>query len=193
MSCAKPFDVAVLADYWAAALPQSEEEVIEEHLFTCNECGEHLRQVIALAEGIRNLARSGSLTMVVSDAFLKQVADQGLRIREYSPPRGGRVECTVAADDDFLIGHLSADLTRAKRVDLCLCDERGTEQIRLADIPFASEAGGVSFQQSITYAKGAGSQTMIARLVSVGDEGAEQTIGEYMFNHTRTLPGPGKW
>ena len=193
MSCANPVDAAVLADYWAAALPQVDEEAVEGHLFVCDECGERLRQVIALAEGIRNLARSGSLTMVVSDAFLRRVAEQGLRVREYSPSWGGRVECTVAAEDDFLIGHLSADLRGARQVDLCLCDGTGAEQVRLADIPFAPESGGVSFEQSITYAKGASSQTMIARLVSIGDGGTEQVLGEYTFNHTRTLPGPGSW
>jgi hypothetical protein len=32
---------------------------------------------------------------------------------------------------------------------------------------------------------------MIARLVAVDEEGSEGLLGEYTFNHTRTLPGPG--
>ena len=39
--------------------------------------------------GIRNLARQGSLRMVVSDMFLKRAAEEGLRVREYAPPAGG--------------------------------------------------------------------------------------------------------
>lgn len=193
MNCVKPLGAAILADYWLAALPKTEEEAVEEHLFTCDECGARLREVIALADAIRSLARQGSLLMVVSDAFLKCVAEEGLRVREYAPPKGGSVACTVTAEDDFLIGRLTADLSGAKRVDLCLCDERGTERLRLADIPFNTEAGGVAFQQPITYAKAAPSETMIARLVTFDDAGGERLVGEYTFNHTRTLPGPGAW
>lgn len=193
MSCAKPIDDAILADYWLAALAESEEEDLEEHLFACDECGARLREVISLANAIRDLARDGSLLMIVSEAFLKRVTEEGLRVREYAPPAGGSVACTVTAEDDFLIGRLTADLSAAKRVDLCICDKRGTEQVRLADIPFNSAAGSVTFQQSITYAKAAPSETMIARLVTFDDSGGDRLLGEYTFNHTRTLPGPGAW
>lgn len=191
MNCVKPVDAAILADYWLAALPQREEQAVEEHLFACDECGARLREVIALAQGIRDLGSVGSILMVVSDAFLKRVAEEGMRVREYAPPSGGSVACTVTAEDDFLIGRLNADLSAAKRVDLCICDERGTERVRLADIPFNSASGSVAFQQSITYAKAAASETMVARLVTFDDSGSERLLGEYTFHHTRTLPGPG--
>ena len=122
---------------------EAEEEAVEEHLLECDRCGARLREVIALAEGLRKLAREGSLRMVVSDAFLKRAAEEGLRVREYAPPPGGGVECTVTAEDDILIGRLAADLSGAKRVDLCICDERGVEQFRLADIPVHSGASSV--------------------------------------------------
>lgn len=191
--CAEPIDAAVLADYWLGILPGGEEEGVEEHLLSCDFCGARLRELIVVAEGVRNLARQGSLLMVVSDVLLKRVSEQGLRIREYAPPPGGSIACTVTAEDDFLVGRLIADLSQAKRVDLCVCDERGTERLRLANIPFKSAAGSVAFQQSITYAKAAPSETMIARLVTLDDAGGEHLLGEYTFNHTRTLPGPGAW
>ena len=193
MSCANPIDAAVLADYWLGALAKSDEEAVEEHLFGCDACGDRLRETIALAEGISRVAREGSLVTVVSDAFVEHVRARGLRVREYAPPRSGSVECTVGAEDDFLIGHLAADLSGASRIDLCFCDREGVEQMRLADIPFIAGSGGVKFQQSITYAKAAPSETMIARLVGYDEAGGERLIGEYTFNHTRTLPGPGEW
>ena len=88
---------------------------------------------------------------------------------------------------------LAANLDAAKRLDLCICDDRGIEQIRLTDIPFNSAAGSVAFQQPITYAKAAPSETLIARLVALDDSGRERLLGEYTFNHPRTLPGPGAW
>jgi len=193
MSCLNPIDTAVLADYWLAALPQLEEEAAEEHLFTCDECGSRLREVISLAEGVRKLAREGSLRVVVSDAFLKRAAEEGLRVREYTPPAGGGVQCTVTAEDDILVARLAANLTGAKRVDLCLCDERGVEQQRLPDIPVHSGASSVIYQESITFAKAMPTRTMIARLVTFDEAGVERLLGEYTFNHTRSLPGPGVW
>jgi len=191
MNCSDPIDAAVLADYWLAALAQAEEEAAEEHLFACDECGARLREVIALAEGVRQLAREGSMRMVVSDAFLQRVREEGLRIREYAPPAGGGVECTVKAEDDLLIARLAANLSGAGRVDLCLCDERGVEQVRMADIPVHTGAGSVVYQESITRAKAMPTSRMIARLVAFDEAGGERLLGEYTFNHTRSMPGPG--
>jgi hypothetical protein len=193
MSCSNPIDAAVLADYWLAALAKPEEEAVEEHLFHCDQCAARLREVIALAEGVRRLAREGSVRMVVSDAFLKRAAEQGLRVREYTPPPGGSVQCTVTAEDDILIGRLAANLRGANRVDLCICDERGVEQLRLQDIPVHPGASSVAFQESITFMKAAPTLKMIARLVTVDQTGGERLLGEYTFNHTRSLPGPGAW
>jgi hypothetical protein len=190
MNCAKPIDAALLAEYWIGALAGEEEEAVEMHLLQCDACGGRLREVIALAEGIREVAREGSLVMVVSDAFLKHAAEQGMKVREYAPPRGGSIECTVSADDDLLIGRLTADLSGARRVDLAFCDAGGVEHHRLLDIPFRSEADGVRFQQSITYAKAAPSESLMARMIAFDEMGAERVLGEFTFNHTRTIPGP---
>ncbi len=190
VNCSNPIDAAVLADYWLAALPSSEEEAVEEHLFGCDQCGARLGEVIALAEGVRSLAREGSLRMVVSDAFLKRAAEEGLRVREYAPPPGGGVQCTVTAEDDILIGRLAANLSGVKRVDLCICDERGVEQFRLVDIPLRPGASSVAYQESITVMRAAPALKLIARLVTFDEAGSERLLGEYTFNHTRSLPGP---
>jgi hypothetical protein len=191
MSCLNPIDTAVLTDYWLAAVSDSEEEALELHLLECDQCGARLRDVIALAEGVRKLAREGSLRMVVSDSFLKRVAEEGLRIREYALPAGGGVQCTVTAEDDFLVARLAANLAGATRVDLCLWDELGVERQRLEDIPVQSGARNVLYQESITLAKAMPDNKMIARLVTVDDAGRERLLAEYTFNHTRSLPGPG--
>jgi hypothetical protein len=191
MNCSNPLDAAVLADYWLGALAKPDEEAVEEHLLDCDRCGTRFREVIALTGGLRTLAREGSLRMVVSDAFLKRAEEEGLRVREYTPPVGGGVECTVTAEDDILVGRLAADLSGAGRLDLCICDERGIEQFRMPDIPFQSGASSVAYQESITFAKAMPTHKMIARLVTFDEAGDERLLGEYTFNHTRSLPGPG--
>jgi hypothetical protein len=180
-------------DYWLAALPSETEGTVEEHLLACDACGDRLREVIALAEGLRTLARSGSLQVVVSDQFVKHAAETGLRVREYAPPRGESIQCTVTADDDLLVARFAVDLMGASHVDLSWCDLRGIEHHRLADIPIRPEAGTVICQQSITWAKASPSATMVARVLGVDETGNERLLGEYTFHHTRTIPGPPGW
>jgi hypothetical protein len=193
IDCANPIEAAVLMDYWLAALPSADEEAVEQHLMTCDGCGDRLREVIALADGLRALARSGSLQVVISDQVVKRAAATGLRVREYAPPRGEGIQCTVASDDDLLVARLAVDLTTASRVDLSWCDPRGIERHRMADIPIRAEAGSVICQQSITWAKTSPTSSMIARLLAVDEKGEERLLGEYTFHHTRTIPGPPGW
>jgi hypothetical protein len=180
-------------DYWLAALASADEEVVEQHLMTCDGCGDRLREVIALAEGLRALARSGSLQVVISDQFVKHAEEMGLRVREYAPRRGEGVQCTVAAEDDLLVARLAVDLSTASRVDLSWCDPSGIERHRMADIPVRSDTGNVICQQSITWAKASPTSSMIARLLAVDEAGEERLLGEYTFHHTRTIPGPPGW
>jgi hypothetical protein len=93
----------------------------------------------------------------------------------------------------LLIGRFAANLRAAKRVDICFYDERGIEQHRLIDIPINNQTSNVAYQESITFAKAAPTTKIMARLVSIDDAGGERLLGEYTFNHTRSLPGPGGW
>jgi len=183
----------MLMDYWLGVLQSTVEEPIEEHLMGCDRCGDRLREVIALAEGLRALARSGALLVVISDHVVTRAEEMGHRIRQYAPPPGGSVQCTVSADDDLLVARLAADLSSADRVDLSWYTDQGVELVRMSDIPIRGDAGAVICQQSITMAKSSPSNTLIARLVSVDSAGAEHLLGEYAFHHTRTIPGPGEW
>ena len=81
----------------------------------------------------------------------------------------------------------------SKRVDLSICDEHGAEQARMRDIPVNPSASDVIIQESITLAKAAPTSIMIMRLLKIDETGGEQLLGEYTFNHTRSLPGPGAW
>jgi hypothetical protein len=193
MNLSHPIDTAVLADYWLGALAGPDEESVEEHLFECEQCRARLRETMALAEGVRRLAREGNLRMVVSDAFLRRAAEDGLRVREYAPPPGGGVQCTATEDDDLIVGRLAANLSGVRRLDLSWCDEHGVERLRLPDIPFRADAASIVLQEPITLMKAAPTATQIARLLAVDDAGTERLLGEFAFHHTRTLPGPGAW
>ena len=190
--CPTPIDVVVLMDYWRAALDAAQEEAVEAHLFACDACGDRLREVIALAEGLRSLARSGALRVIVPDGFVRHAAASGQQVREYAAAPGDSVQCTVAADDDYLVARLGVDLAGAERVDLSV-SLKGVEVQRMRDIPVNAQTGSVIYSESMTFAKTAPSNSMVIRLLSVEAAGGERVLGEYAFHHTRTIPGPPAW
>lgn len=186
-------DATVLMDYWLASLPPADESMVETHLMTCDACGDRLRDTIALADGLRTLARTGELQVIIDDDRLARVRQDGLRVREYAPRPGEGVACTVSEDDDVLVARLAADLTGATRVDLSWCDLGGVEHQRMPDIQVRPGAVDVVCQQSITWAKQSPTVSMVARLLAVEDGGVERVIGEFTFHHERTIPGPPGW
>ena len=193
VECSTPIEPAVLLDYWLALLPAAGEAAVEEHLFECDRCGDQFREMIELAEGLRTLAQSGSLRVVVADDLVQHAVDAGLRVRQYEVAPGQTVLCTVSADDELLFARLAADLSGATRVDLSFCDPHGVERQRMMDIPVRGDAGSVVLHESLTFVKASPSTAMITRLLAVDADGDERLLGEYTFQHTRTIPGPPGW
>ena len=183
MSCANPIDPNVLADYWLAELPEAEERALEEHLFSCEGCTQQLQSIVQLGQSIRTLAKQGNLPLIVTQDFLDRLTRQGYRTREYSVPAGGRVECTVTAQDDFLIGRMGADLRNVERLDLAMCEPSGEERLRLRDIPFRADSGEVILNYPVGPARQSGPDLLIMKLLAVSKE-TERLLGEYTFNHT---------
>ncbi len=179
--CGNPIDPLVLADYWSGTLPDTEQQPVEEHLLMCDSCADALGEISALIDAIRAMAREGTLNVIISQAFLDHAAAQGFRIRQYAPPAGGSVECTVTANDDLLIGRLAADLKSARRLDLRYTDYRGTAHV--SDIPFDSESREVILSVGIDQMRAAGPHVAKLQLISV-DESGDHLLGEYTFNHT---------
>jgi hypothetical protein len=121
--------------------------------------------------------------MIMSDAFLARLKRDGLRTREYSPPSGGGVACTVTAQDDLLVARLAADLSTAARVDLVMYDQTGAEQRRLRDIPVSAARHEVIYNEPIDAARGFPATVLIMKLLAV-DEREERVLGAYTFQHT---------
>ena len=192
-ACASPVDPGVLADYWLGLLAAEEEDAVEDHLFECDSCGDRLRSIIHIAEGLRALARSGTLRVVLAEEFVAHAKETARRVRQYDFEPGRTVPCTISMDDELLVARFAVDLNGAERVDLSFHDPQGVERGRMNDIPIRTEAGHVIFQESASFAKAAPTSSMVARLLAVGADGQERLLGEYFFEHTRTIPGPPGW
>jgi hypothetical protein len=120
--------------------------------------------------------------VVVSPSFLETASRQGLRVREYRVPAGGRVDCTVTADDDLLIGRLQGDFRGVSRLDLVVQVEDGPEH-RVADVPFSASSAEVIVAQAMPALRAMPSSMMRMRLLAREGEG-DRLVGEYTFAHT---------
>jgi anti-sigma factor RsiW len=174
-----------LIAYWLGELPAAAQEPLEEHLFACASCSARLEELAALASGIRAAVREGKVKAMISAPFLDALKRQGLRIREYRVPPGGRVNCTLRADDDAVVSRLQAPLAGVKRIDALQRLELGGEvfETRLEDVPFDPAAGEVLSLPSAAGLRKLPAHTLRVRLVAV-DEAGERPLGEYTFAHT---------
>ena len=169
----------MLSKYWLAELDAATEARVEEHLLGCGECSRELEELAALAAGMRQLVREGAVHTVVPNAFVRRLAEQGLRVREYNVPHNGSVNCTVAPEDDVVVARLQAPLQGIERLDLV----EGEARERLYDIPFNAEHGEVVVTPRVEELRKLPVSTHHMRLVAV-DASGERVIGEYTFNHT---------
>lgn len=182
--CEKPIEVEALIAWWLHELPAVEELPLEEHLFACAGCSARAEALAALAGGVRAAVREGKVSAAISGAFLEALRRQGLRIREYGVPAGGRVECTITAEDDLVVSRMQAPLAGSKRIDVLQqleVDGRISEG-RVEDVPFDPAAGEVFFVLSSTWLRAMPAHTARVRLVAV-DEAGERALGEYTFAH----------
>ena len=108
---------------------------------------------------------------------------------------GDPLNCANPIDPEVLADYWIAALASAdeEAVEVHLLECGGIEQLRLSDVPVNPAAGNILYQESITFAKAAPTHKMIARLVAVDEGGDEHLLGEYTFDHKRSLPGPGAW
>jgi anti-sigma factor RsiW len=184
--CTEPIELETLVAYWLGELPAPAEAPIEKHLFGCACCARQLEEVAALAFGIRAAVRNGTVRAMITQPFLEHMKRQGMRVREYRVAPGGRVACTIRADDDAVVGRMQVPLAGVARVDalqsLDLGDGR-LQQWRAEDVPFDPDAGEVLTLPPAAALKRLPAHVFRVRLVAV-DEAGERPLGEYAFAHT---------
>jgi hypothetical protein len=182
MKCAAPLDWDSLLAYWLGELDTDSAENIEEHYLGCAVCSRRLEQLASLARGVRALAGSSGVNMVITEPFVRRLAEQGLHVREYRVPRNGSVNCTVSADDDVVVARLEAPLDAVARLDLVTLGSDGEAMLWQEDIPFIAASGGVVVSTRIDVLRALPATTLRLRLLAV-DANGERALGEYTFNH----------
>jgi hypothetical protein len=131
---------------------------------------------------VGRLVGQGAFGVVVSPSFLETASRQGLRVREYRVPAGGRVDCTVTAEDDLLVSYLAGDFRGVSRLDLVVQVEDGPEH-RVFDVPVSPSSPEVIVAHAMPEVRAIQSCTMRLRLLAQEGEG-DRLVGEYTFAHT---------
>ncbi len=188
-ACAAPIGVASLLDYWLGELDATGEEGIERHLLGCAHCSGELERLLELGEEVRSQMRAGRVRVVLGEAFVRRLADAGVRLREYRMDPGGSVDCSVAPDDDLLVTRLRAPLADVGRLDVVVVNPMGDGSTRrLTDVPFDPHASEIVMAPITAAVRQAPAHVQQVRLIAV-EPTAERVIGEYLFRHT---PWPGR-
>ena len=175
--------VDVLLDYWLHDSDAATTDSVDEHLMQCEACGEVLDGLIALGDGVRAAFRAGAVSAVTSDAFVRRLAERGLRVREYRLPHNGSVNCTVAPEDELLVAHLEAPLRGVERLDALaqLSTEPGVQH-RLEDIPFDPRVGEVLYVPKLAEVRHLPAHVAQVTLLAV-ESGGTREVGRYTFRH----------
>jgi len=186
-SCRSPLAWETLLAYWLGELDTGAEASAEEHYLGCARCSRRLEMLTALGDRVGALARTSGVGMFVNDEFVRRLTQDGLHVREYRVPRNGSVNCSVAPDDDFVVGRMEAPLGGVQRIDMLTLDGDGNTQMRQQDIPFIATSDSVAFAPGIAWLRAQPAFTLRLRLVAVDEQG-DHALGDYIFNHTPSRP-----
>ena len=187
MTCNAPIAFGTLVEYWLGELDEATELRLDEHLLGCGACSAALAEIVALAGGIRTAFERGAVRAFLSDAFVRRLVAAGVRLREYRVPLNGSVDCTVTPEDDLVVSRLEAPLAGVTRLDAAVRLAQDAPEQVFHDIPFDAGRGEVVVAPSIAHLRTLPSYQHRVRLIRV-EPGAEQVIGEYVFNHTAWTP-----
>jgi anti-sigma factor RsiW len=174
-----------LTDYAAGEMPGPEAAAIEEHLFSCADCGARAAELDALVRAIGPSMRSSEVGGFVTDAILNRLAREGVRMRTFVLAPGAVVHCAVWEDDELMTLRLRADFGGATE---CTMSQRiaGAEVVR-ATTPVAASAGGeVIYTLSAAWVR----QLPVVEvevLLTAHDGGEERPLGSYTLVHEGSL------
>ena len=176
---------ADLTDYAAGELPEAEAAAIEEHLFSCAECGARAAELEAMVRAIRPAVRSAEVGGFVTDAVLNQLAREGVRVRTFALSPGAVVPCAVWDDDELMALRLRGDVGGASEVTL---SQRvaGTEVSRATGEVAASSHGEIIYAIPAAWVR----QLPVVQvdvLLTAHEGGEERPIGSYTLVHGGSL------
>lgn len=181
--CPAPVAFETLIEYWLGDLAAPKTERIDEHIILCGQCAAKLGEIAGLSQGIRAVFRKGDVRVILTPNFLERLIGRGIRIRQYRCSLNGSVACTVAPEDELLVGRLDAPLSGVTRLDVLSRRSCDDAEHRLFDIPFDARSNEVIVAPNLAQVRRLPSHEHMVRLIAVKEK-TERALGEYTFLHT---------
>ena len=122
--------LADLTDYAAGELTEAQAAALEEHLFSCNDCGARAAELDALVRAIPPAVRSAEIGGFINDAVLNRLSRDGVRVRTFTLSPGAVVPCAVWEDDEVMVLRLRGDFGGASEFRMSQRVE-GNEVVRV--------------------------------------------------------------
>jgi len=176
---------ADLTDYTTGELAEAEAAAIEEHLFSCSDCGARATEFDALVRAIRPAVKTAAVGGFVTDAVLNQLARDGVRVRTFALSPGAVVPCAVWDDDELMALRLRGDFGGASEFTI---SQRmaGTEVIHATGQIAADPIGEVIFTIPAAWVRQLPVvEVEVALTAHDGDD--ERTVGSYTLVHAGSL------
>ena len=173
--------LADLTDYAARELPEAAAAAIEEHLFSCANCGARAADFDAVVRGIRPAVLSAEVGGFVTDAVLNRLARDGVRVRTYALSPGAIVPCAVWEDDELLALRLRGDVGGATEFTLSQRVAR-TEVSRVRGEAPSSAHGEIIYVEPAARVREL-PIVEVQVLLTAHDGGEEREIGSYTLLH----------
>jgi anti-sigma factor RsiW len=170
-----------LTDYAAGELPETEAAAIEEHLFSCADCGARAAEFDVLVRAIQPAVRSAAVGGFTTDHVLNRLARDGVRVRTYTLSPGAVVPCAVWDDDELMALRLRGDFGGAREFTL---SQRvaGTEVSRVTGQLGTSSAGEIIHVVPAAWVR----QLPVVEvqvLLTAHEDGEERAVGSYTLVH----------
>jgi len=174
-----------LIDYAAGELDATDAAAIEEHLFSCADCGTLAAECDALLRAIPGAVRSAAVGGFITDAVLNRLAREGVRLRMFALSPGAVVPCAVWDEDELMALRLRADFGGASKFTLSQ-QIAGTEVIRATGQIAASRHGEIIFAIPAAWVRQLPATNVDLRLTAHA-HGEERQIGSYTLVHEGSL------
>jgi anti-sigma factor RsiW len=177
--------LANLTDYAAGELSEAEAAAIEEHLFSCADCGARAAEFDALLRAIPRAVRSAEIGGFVTDDVLNRLAREGVRVRTYALSPGAVVACAVWDDDEVMALRLrgdfggAAEFTMSQRIG-------GKEVIRTTGHVAASSHGEIMYAIPASWVRQL-PVTEVEVFLTANEDGEERPVGSYTLVHGGSL------
>lgn len=181
-TCTAPISDEMLISYWIGDGSAEAAEGVEAHLFECGSCAGRLGELASLGKGLKELARRGRLSGIVSRTLFNRMQRDGVRIRYYALSPGDTVPCTAFADDDLVVASLRGDFSKVEVAALTVTGPDASPVARFDDVPVNPEDGEVFWALPGDAVRQLPSIRLALTLTAAGDP--QTVVGTYVLEHT---------